>query len=105
MLTNKEYANYHKVPEQFDSPLMDEFAAFTVLVPTQKGEVDLWKVKRATKESRKKIRKQTKAALLEKYILQGYAFDEQAVTNPGGGAISWKECVEEIDSNPTGWEG
>lgn len=100
MLSNQEYAAYNSVPVEFESPLMDEFAAFTVLVPTQKGVVDLWKVKKATKESRKKIRRETKAALLAKYIAQGFAFDLQAVTNPGGGAEAWSEVVKTIDETP-----
>jgi hypothetical protein len=75
MLSNLEYAKIHNVPEVF-SPLMDEMALFTVVVPLAgKPSVDLWKVKKLSKKNEKKIAKvidsAQRAMNLANYIANG----------------------------------
>lgn len=79
MLSNIEYAKQNNVPETL-SPLMDDFAAFTVVVPREgKCDVDLWRVRKLTRKNEKRIAKLTddaqRAINLAKYIVRGWAFN------------------------------
>lgn len=96
MLSNQEYAAYHQVPVNFDSPLMDEFAAFTIPITTSNGVVDLWEVKKQGKTNASKMakmdREASKAENLAKYIARGFAFESEVEGE-------WRDNDSEVEND------
>ena len=82
MMSNAQYARVNHLPSDNLPAEFEDFAAFTIELPS--GE-DLWAVTPRKAEAEVAPLVDERAANLEKYIRQGYAFDERASTDPSGG--------------------